>query len=95
MMSKLEAGENPILKCGAKLFFAILERRGEGKYARAGRDRVREGIVLKLVVESLPHRQFYVFAQDISFAHSQLLAALYKPNSVCGRWRDAIGARDG
>ena len=82
MMPKFEADKHPILKRGAKLFFTFLESWGEGKNARAGRDASREGIILKLVVDGLPHRQFDVFAQDISFAHSQPLAALYKLISV-------------
>jgi hypothetical protein len=48
MMSKLEADKNPIFKRGAKLFFTFLERRGEGKHARTGRDSAREGIILSL-----------------------------------------------
>jgi hypothetical protein len=86
MMPKFEADKDQILKRGAKLFFTFLERRSEGKHARAGRDTAREGIILELVVEGLPHGQFDVFAQDISFAHSQPLAALYKLTFVSGRW---------
>ncbi len=82
MMAKFEADKDPILKRGAKLFFTFFERRGKGKHARAGRDTAREGIILKLIVEGLPHRQFDVFTQDISFAHGQPLAALYKLNLV-------------
>jgi hypothetical protein len=82
MMSKLEADKDPILKRGAKLFFTFLKRRGERNHAWAGRDSSREGIILKLVVQGLPHRQFDVFAQDIAFAHGRPLAALYRLNLV-------------
>lgn len=50
---KLEADKDAILKRGARLFFTVFPRRGEGKRARAGRDTAREGIIFRLVLEGL------------------------------------------
>jgi hypothetical protein len=81
-MAEFEPHENPILKSGPKLLFAFLERGGKGEYAGARRDSARKRIILKLIVECLTHSQFDILTQDISFAHKQPLAALYKLNMV-------------
>jgi hypothetical protein len=82
MMAKFEADKNPVLQRGPQLLFTFFKRRSKGKYSRAGRDTARKGIILQLIVESLTHRQLDVLAQDISFAHEQPLAALYKLNVI-------------
>src|SRR5438309_11362395 len=88
-MAEFEADEDPILKCGPKLLFAFLERGGKGEYARAARDAARKRIALKLIVLCLPHRQVNILAQDISFAHNEPLAALYKLKMVSQHLPDA------
>src|SRR5260370_9605019 len=77
-MAEFEADKNPILKRGPELFFTSFERLGKGKYAWAGGGTSREGIILKLIVERLSHRQLHLLPTSISFAHRQPLAALYR-----------------